>query len=99
MTDFITTVEAAKLRSGINVAGDITKHSELRTVNLKSGGTIDTLTATLKDDAGEIALTLWGEDIATCPVGTKVAITNGYTNDYKGQVSLTKGKFGKLEVV
>jgi replication factor A1 len=98
MTEFQTTVEAAKMRSGVNVAGEITKVSDIRTVNLKSGGTVNVADATLTDDVGEIALTLWGEDIALCPKGTKVAITNGFTNEFKGQVSVTKGKFGQLEV-
>ena len=98
MTDFITTIEAAKMRSGINVAGEVTKVSDTRTVNLRNGGTLNVADATLTDEVGEIGLTLWGDDIALCPVGTKVAITNGFSNEFKGQVAITKGKFGTLEV-
>lgn len=99
MTDFITTATAAKMRSGINVAGEITKVGNRRTVNLKSGGTIDTAEAILSDESGDIALALWGDDINNVKVGSKVKVLNGYTNEFKGQVSLTKGKFGQLEVV
>jgi replication factor A1 len=98
MTQFITTTTAAQMRNGINVAGEITKLSDVRTVNLKTGGTVDTLTATLTDDAGEIALQLWAEDIPKVQLGSRVKVLNGYTNEFKGQVSLTKGKFGQLEV-
>lgn len=98
MTEYQTTVEAVKMRSGVNVQGEITKVADTRTVNLKSGSTVNVADATLTDEAGDIALTLWGEDIALCPVGSKVTITNGFTNEFKGQVSLTKGKFGQLEV-
>jgi replication factor A1 len=98
MTETHTTIEAAKMRSGINVAGEITNVSETRTVNLKAGGSVNVADATLTDEVGEIGLTLWGEDIALCPKGTKVAITNGFSNEFKGQVAITKGKFGKLEV-
>lgn len=98
MTEFQTTIEAAKMRSGVNVAGEITKVSDTRTVNLKSGGTVNVADATLTDEVGEIALTLWGDDIIKCPKGAKVSITNGFTNEFKGQVSVTKGKFGQLEV-
>jgi replication factor A1 len=98
MTQFITTTTAAQMRNGINVAGEITKLSDVRTVNLKAGGTVDTLTATLTDEAGEIALQLWADDIAKIKVGSRVKVLNGFTNEFKGQVSLSKGKFGQLEI-
>ena len=43
-------------------------------------------------------LTLRGDDIKAVNVGDVVVITNGYTNEFKGEVSLTKGKFGQMEV-
>ena len=98
MTEYQTITTAAKMRSGINVAGEITKLGEERTVNLKKGGTLNTLTATLSDESGDVALQLWGEDIPRVHIGSKVKVLNGYTNEFKGQVSLTKGKFGQLEV-
>jgi len=30
---------------------------------------------------------------------SRVKVENGYTNTFKGEVSLTKGKYGKLEVI
>ena len=99
MTDFVTTKQATLMRSGVNIAGEITKISDSRTVNLKSGGTIDEADATLSDNDGDIPLALWGDDIKAYPVGSKVIINNGYTNEFKGQVSLTKGKFGTIEIV
>ena len=98
MTDFITTEQASKMRSGINVAGEITKKEDPRTVNLKSGGTVDTCSAILTDDSGDISLQLWGDDINQVQIGSRVKILNGYTNEFKGQVSLTKGKFGTMEI-
>lgn len=98
MTDFVTTEMAKKMRSGVDIAGEITKKGNLRTINLKSGGTVDVCDSTLSDESGDIALTLWGEDINQVQVGSKVKILNGYTNEFKGQVSLTKGKFGTMEV-
>ena len=75
------------MRSGIDVNGQITKLGESRNVNLKVGGTVVVTDATLTDDSGDIQLTLWGDD------------NNGYTNTFKDVISLTKGKFGQLEVV
>jgi replication factor A1 len=53
----------------------------------------------LVDESGEIKLTLWGDDIPKINNGSQVKITNGYTNTFKGEVSLTKGKYGQMEVV
>jgi len=94
----VTTQQAKQMRSGIDILGEITSKGEVRTVNLRSGGTIDTCNSTLRDADGDIELSLWGEDIAKVKIGSKVKITNGYTNSFKGQISLTKGKFGQLDV-
>ncbi len=95
----VNTEEAKNMRSGVDIEGTISKKGEARTVNKKAGGTIDVCDAYLTDDAGEIKLTLWGEDIPKINDGDKVKITNGYTNSFKGEVALTKGKFGQMEVV
>ena len=95
----VDTQQAKNMRSGVDVNGQITQLSEVRTVNLKAGGTITVADATLTDDAGDIQLALWGEDIGKVQVGSKVSIINGYTNTFKDQVSLTKGKYGQLLVV
>lgn len=103
MTDTETTISQAKnQRSGINVTAIIASIGDPRTINLKSGGTIDVADAIITDgesDEDKIKLALWGEDITAVKVGDRIKIINGYTNSFKGEVSLTKGKFGQLEVV
>ncbi|MEX0640277.1 MAG: DNA-binding protein [Nitrosopumilaceae archaeon] len=94
-----TTEEAKNMRNGINIEGTVERKGETRTVNKKVGGTIDVCDAYLVDDVGEIKLTLWGDDIPKISDGSKVKLTNGYTNTFKGEVSLTKGKYGQLEVL
>ena len=89
------------MRSGINTKGVVKSMGDPRTVNLKSGGTIDVCDAVLSDgetENDEVKLTLWGDDIKTVNVGDTVVISNGYTNSFRDEVSLTKGKFGKMEV-
>ncbi len=54
--------------------------------------------ATAKDETGQIKLTLWNEQIDEIDVGDKVSITNGYVGEYQGELQLSTGKFGKLEV-
>ena len=86
------------MRSGVNLVAKVTKVGDSRTVNLKSGGTVNVCDAVLSDDTGDIGLTLWGDDIIKVHEGNEVTIQNGFTNEFKGQVSVTKGKFGTLEV-
>ena len=93
--------QVRKMRSGINVDAKVTSKGDTRSVNLKSGGTINVCDAVISDGEGEedkIKLTLWGDDIEKVNLGDRVVITNGYNNEFKGEISLTKGKFGKMEV-
>ena len=56
--------------------------------------------ATVTDEEGkEIKLTMWNEEIDTVKKGDKIKITNGYVNEFQGEMQLTAGRFGKLEVV
>ena len=97
--EMVTAEEAKNMRSGVNIEGKVERKEESRTVNTKSGGTIEVCNAYLVDESGEIKLTLWADDISKINDGDTIKITNGYTNTFKGEVSLTKGKFGKLEVI
>ena len=102
MAESVPISEAKKMRSGVNVEAEIVSKTEPRTVNLKSGGTVDVCDATIanedKSEENKMKLTLWGDDIKAVNVEDKVVITNGYTNEFKGEVSLTKGKFGKMDI-
>ena len=94
--------DAKKMRSGVNVEAEVIGKGEPRTVNLKTGGTVDVCDATISNGDGteenQMKLTLWGDDIKAVNVGDTIVIDNGYTNEFKGEVSLTKGKFGKMTV-
>jgi replication factor A1 len=90
--------EVQNLRSGINTKGVLKSKGEVRTVNMKRGGTIDVCDGVLSDDSGEIKFTLWGDDIAKVNEGDTLVIKNGYTNSFKGEVSLGKGKFGEMTI-
>ena len=101
MAEFIPISQAKKMRSGVNAKAEVKSKGDPRTVNLKSGGTVDVCDAVIADgetDDDQMKLTLWGDDIKAVNVGDVVVITNGYTNEFKGEVSLTKGKFGQMEI-
>lgn len=53
----------------------------------------------VKDDSGEIVLTLWNDDIDKVSEGDTVHLQNGWCSEYKSQRQLSTGKFGKIEVV
>ena len=56
-------------------------------------------TAIAKDETGDIKLTLWNEDIERVNAGDKVHLTNGYVNEWQGEMQLTTGRMGKLEII
>jgi len=92
-----------QLRSGMTkldtIEGTVESISEPRTVNLKAGGQAQVADAILKDDTGQIKLTLWDAQIKMVKAGSKVTVENGYINSFKGENSLNVGKYGKLNVV
>jgi len=97
-----TMVEISKIRPGftkIDCEGEILDVSAPRTVNLKTGSTSQVADAILKDQSGTITLTLWDHNIKMVRKGSKVQIAGGFAKDFKGKMSLSTGKFGKLEVV
>ncbi len=57
-------------------------------------------TASAKDEAGaSINLTLWNDDISKVKAGDKIHLTSGYVNEWQGELQLTTGRMGKLEIV
>lgn len=55
--------------------------------------------AIAKDETGDIKLTLWNEDIDKIKAGDKVHMTNGYVSEWQGEMQLTTGRMGKIEVI
>lgn len=82
----------------IDIVAEVVSKGEARMFDKfgKSGKVCD---AQLKDATGEIKLTLWNEQVDQVNVGDKVHLTNGYADEYKGQLQVSTGKFGSLEIV
>ncbi len=55
--------------------------------------------AKVKDDSGEITLTLWNDDADKVSIGDKLHVQNGWCSEYKGEKQLSAGKFGKIDIV
>jgi replication factor A1 len=90
------------LRDGmrrVDAEGEIAEISDPRSVSLRTGDTARVADCTLKDDTGQIKLSLWDDQIDQVKPGSRVRITNGYTNSFRGEVRLNVGKYGRLEVL
>lgn len=90
------------LRDGmrrVDAEGEIVEMTEPRSVNLRTGGEARVADCQLKDESGQIKLSLWDDQIDQVKVGSKVRVTNGYTNSFRGELRLNVGKYGRLEVL
>ncbi len=56
--------------------------------------------AVAKDNAGtRIGLTLWNEEIEKVDVSDRIRILNGWVKEWNGNLEISAGRFGKLEVL
>lgn len=85
-------------QSGVEIEGTVIEVGEVREFN-RFGRTIKVATATVKDDSGQINISLWNEDINKVKKGDKIKVTNGFVKEFQNEPQLTAGKFGKIEVV
>ena len=53
----------------------------------------------IKDDSGEMELTLWNDEIDTIEVGQKLKITDGWVKEWNGTMQISAGKNGKIEKI
>lgn len=83
----------------VNIVAEVIAIEEPREVVTKFGKKMRVANATIKDESGEIVLSLWGDDIEKVSIGDKVKIENGWVNEFKGNAQLSAGKYGKLSVV
>ncbi len=82
----------------VDIIADVIDVGETREFQ-KFGKAGKVATAIAKDETGDIKLTLWNEDIEKVKAGDKVHLTNGYVNEWQGEMQLTTGRMGKLEIV
>lgn len=55
--------------------------------------------ATAKDSKGkEITLTLWNDETDIFKEGDIVRIDNGWVSEYQGNLQISSGKYGKLQI-
>ncbi len=65
----------------------------------KFGRTGRVANAIIQDSSGKVKLTLWNEQVDQVDVGDKVIIKNGYVSEWQGEIQLSTGRMGTLEIV
>lgn len=55
--------------------------------------------AKIRDDSGEIQLTLWNDQIDLVKPGDKIKIRNAYIKEWQGEKQINIGRFGSVEVI
>ena len=53
----------------------------------------------VKDETGTVKMTLWNEDIESVKVGDKIHLQNGWCSEFRDELQISSGKFGKIDVV
>ncbi len=92
-------INELKPRMGkVNIEVEIVAVGEVKEFN-KFGNPGRVSTATAKDETGEIKMSLWNDEVDKVKPGYKLRITNGYVNEFQGEMQLSAGKFGKLEII
>lgn len=92
-------IKDLQIRQGnIDLVADVTEKGDIRTFE-KFGRQGKVCNVVVKDESGEIKLSLFNDDVDKVHVGDKVHVQNGWVSEWQGEKQLSAGKFGKLVVV
>ena len=88
-----------KVREGdVDVIVEVVDKGQIREFE-KFGKKGRVCNAKVKDESGEMSLTLWNDEIDKINVGDIIHIEKGYVGEWQGEPQLTAGKFGSISVV
>ncbi len=66
----------------------------------RSGSSGKVCDAKAVDDEGqEVSVSLWNDEIQRVQVNQRIRITNGWAREWRGNLQVTAGRYGKLEVL
>ncbi len=85
-------------QGNVNIEVDVVEKGDVREFQ-KFGKPGRVCTAIVKDETGECKLSLWNEQIDQVNAGDKVRVSNGYVSEWQGELQLTAGRMGSLEVI
>ena len=84
--------------SNVSLEAKVVDISETRDVRTRYGPKT-VADATLEDETGQIALSLWERQIDSVAVGDKVSIKGAYVTRFRDKLQLNIPRSGKLEVL
>ena len=85
--------------SGINVVGKVERKGVPKLVDTKYGASKKVCGAFLKDETGEVRLTLWDSDVERIQNGYTIKIRNGYARAFRGEKYLSSGFYGSIHII
>lgn len=91
-------IELKPMQQDATIEAEVTEIGQIREFS-KFGKVGKVCNAKIKDDSGEIKLTLWNDEINLIKQNSKIRITNGYVKEFNGELQISAGKFGKLETI
>ncbi len=78
----------------------VTEKGEPRSFTSREGVTGQVCDARGRDSDGDtIGLTLWNEEIDRVNVNDRVKIVDGWASEWQGNLQVSAGRYGKLEVL
>ncbi|MFT4250008.1 MAG: SOSS complex subunit B family protein [Candidatus Woesearchaeota archaeon] len=85
-------------QSDITIQGVLKEKAPVRTFR-KFGKPGKVASAILKDETGEIMLTLWNEDAEKLEEGEEILIQGADVKEWRGNAQINPGREGSIEVV
>ena len=82
--------------TNVNLIAKVVDKGDKREVNTKYGKS-RVCDIVIKDETGEVSLTLWNEQIDLVKEGEEVQIQGAYTTEWQGEIKLNIPKKGVLE--
>ena len=90
--------DVSSMNSRINVVGKVERKGIPEIAKTKHGLT-KVCAAFLKDETGEVRLTLWDSDVERIQNGYTIKIRNGYARPFRGEKYLSSGFFGSIDII
>lgn len=85
-------------QGNVEITADVIDKSQPRTFD-KNGNSGKVCNAKIQDATGAVTLSLWNDDVDKVDIGDKIKLSNGYVGEYQGELQLSAGKFGKIEII
>jgi len=85
--------------TSVNLKAKITGKSIPRYVFSRFGEALTLSTATISDGTGSMRMPLWNDEIDRVSIGDTVQIDNGRVRTFRGELQVSLGKKGRLQVI